>query len=145
MALKEGGTAEKAQLTQAVESLGDRLDNATETLAASSPARTAGTVLLFPALSAQSEAAESLRSALSRQSFKPVLKPPLKRADRAPQQTEVRYFRDADVSTARRIIDVMREAGQRATPSLVDDPEITFPRYFEVHYAVKTTSIAAKP
>jgi hypothetical protein len=136
--LKEGSPTKKTQLTQAVQDLGVRLEKASETVAL-------GTVLVFPAVAAQAEVSESVRSALAGQNFRTIMKAPLKRLDHAPQQTEVRYFRDADRASARRIVDTMRGLGQSAATSLVDDPDINFPRYFEIHYAEKPRLVGSSP
>jgi hypothetical protein len=136
-ALKANSCQGQQQLVDAVATLGTRLENAGDSLASAAPSSTKGTVLLFPALPEQSEVAQALRNTFLGDGFRSTLRPLLKNPERAPEQTEVRYFRATDASAARSIVGVLRDKGVAAVPSQVDDPDITFPHYFEIRFAAQ--------
>ena len=99
---------------------------------ASSAARSA-TVMIRPAVQGQTTLAQTIKQDLTEAGYRAIVKSPLNDPTRAPNSTEIRYFQKTDDDEAGRLADLVRDAGvDESRRSFVNDPDITWNRYFEV-------------
>lgn len=102
-----------------------------------------GIVILFPAIPSQNDSMTQLQAILTGKHFNVQLRPPLKHPDRhAPEQDEVRYFRAEDRQPATGLLADLRKLAptRRTVVSYVNDSDIDFPKYFEIHLSARAGS-----